>query len=263
MISISNIAWENIYDLLVVNLLKKFNIENIEIAITKINGTWDISTNELDSFLMFYKKQNINIYSAQSINFKNDSNLFYDNNDFLKHIFKVIEICGYLGVRKVIFGSPKNRYKKLDDKNLNFDEIFINTMIKISEKCNIYDIVFCIEPNSTKYNCNYIINSEECLSLINLIKKDNIKIHLDSACMHMENDYVKNNTVFENLEHYHISCPFLGKIYEDNNVNHSLYSEMLNKNKYDKIKTIEMLYSGDDYLRSIEQSILFSQEKYR
>jgi hypothetical protein len=39
MISISNIAWENPFDKSVINILKKYNIENIEIAITKINRT--------------------------------------------------------------------------------------------------------------------------------------------------------------------------------------------------------------------------------
>jgi sugar phosphate isomerase/epimerase len=263
MISISNIAWKDPFDNLVLDILKKFNIKNIEIAITKINGTWDISTGELNSFMTFYKKNEINIYSAQSINYKNDSNLFYENKSFLKHIYKAIEICGFLGIKKIVFGSPKNRLKKPNDKDTNFDGIFIDTMINISEKCNIYDIIFCIEPNSTKYNCNYIVNSIECLNIINVINKNNIKIHLDSACMHMENDYNLNHyDVLKNLEHYHISSPFLGNIHDNKDVEHNIYSNILNNFGYKKAKTIEMVCSGEDYLKQIEDSIIFAKKIY-
>lgn len=263
MISISNIAWENPFDKNVINILKKYNIENIEIAITKINGTWDIKPSELDNFLLFYKKEKINIYSAQSINYKNNDNIFYENNQFLKHIFNVIEICGYLGVKKIVFGSPKNRLKKEDRSFLDYDAIFSDTMIKISEKCNMYDIIFCIEPNSKKYNCNYINNSKECLDIINIINKENIKIHLDSACMHMENDFfMENKDILKNLEHYHISSPFLADLSVKNEVNHDLYSNILKKYKYNKMKTIEMICNKDNYLKSIEKSIIFSIDKY-
>ena len=258
-LSISNIAWTEKEEKNVVELLKKEDITKIEIALTKINGTWKITKDDLLNFKNKFK--NFEIYSIQSLNYGTSYNLFLENSEFLKHIYFVIDCASILGSKILVFGSPKNRYITSNEKNIN-DNIFIDTMIKIGEKCKQSDIVFCIEPNSKLYSCNYITNSSEAFDILSKINHPNVKLHLDSACMHMESDFnIKNSDVNSLLNHYHISEPYLSNFFNPE-CNHNYYSKSLFDTNYQKVKSIEMKYDENNCLNNISNAIFFAKRAY-
>ena len=149
-----------------------------------------------------------------------------------------------------------------DGKFIANDNIFIDTMIKIGEKCKQSDIVFCIEPNSKLYSCNYITNSSEAFDILSKINHPNVKLHLDSACMHMESDFnIKNSDVNSLLNHYHISEPYLSNFFNPE-CNHNYYSKSLFDTNYQKVKSIEMKYDENNCLNNISNAIFFAKRAY-
>jgi sugar phosphate isomerase/epimerase len=257
-LSISNIAWSKKEEFDVISILKKNNIFNIEIALTKINENWKITKQDLIDYKKIYS--DFNIYSIQSLNYNTEYNLFDNNLKFKNHIKFTIDCAEILNSKILIFGSPKNRRINNNMSYSDAEDIFINTMIEIGDHCKKNEIYFCIEPNSKQYNCNFITNSYEAVQIINKINHKNIGLHLDAACMHMENDFGLNEkNIFEKIKHFHISEPFLNN-FSNTKVNHELYSKFLKDFKY--IKSIEMKYDELRAINNITNAIDFAKKVY-
>jgi sugar phosphate isomerase/epimerase len=258
-IIISNIAWERQEEIGVFDILKKMSIKQIEIAITKYFQTWDIDKSDILSLKEYFQKNNISIYSFQSIMYGLNYNLFDNNDLFIKHIEKIIEFAKILNTKKIIFGSPKNRI--ISGNYEQKIDIFLNSMKKINNMCSGHDISFCIEPNSKVYGCNFIINSKELLGLLILLNEKNIKMHLDTACMHLEDDKPSNIENYKDfLDHFHISEPYLGNM-NGPIIRHNDFSFFLKKINYDKYLSIEMK-SGENNVDTIKNAINFVRETY-
>jgi sugar phosphate isomerase/epimerase len=244
----------------IINILKEEDISKIEIALTKINNSWNITKKEIKNFKN--KFSNFEIYSIQSLNYNSEYNLFKNNKEFLKHIHFVINCAEDLESKILIFGSPKNRFLPTEISAIDGEKIFIETMENIGEKCKKSEILFCIEPNSKKYNCNYITNSTEAIDLIKKINHKNICLHLDAACMYMENDFnfnKKESDLF--LKHFHISEPYLNN-FSNVKCNHKLFSDKLKEINYNYTKSIEMKYDEKNWKENIINSIKFSKANY-
>ena len=244
-LSISNIAWDN-FDL-IYPILKKYNIEEIEIAPTKINGSWSIS----DEDIYCFKKQlkDVTIYSMQSLNYNSPYNVFIQTNEFVEHIKNVIILGSKLGAKVLVFGSPKARFLS-DEKS---EDIFLNVLHTIGDFCKKYDIKFCIEPNAKVYGCNFITSSIEAIKIIEKINHSHIGLHLDTACMTLENDFISYKPY-----HFHVSEPYLSN-FENPLCNHVGFSDSLKKIGYKNKLTIEMKNTSID---NIEKAILFATKTY-
>jgi len=220
---ISNLAWDYKKNKEVFEILKSFNVKNIEVAPTKICD-W-----ESDSFfesLKKYKKElesyELRVCGLQSIFFNKNINLFKENKEFIKHFVLIIDVCRLFNAKYIVYGSPKTRKISQDD-DIN---IFINTFIELSEIANEIDI--CIEPNPKEYGCNFITNMKECEEVLKKINKSNIKSHIDLSSIILNNENVKSF----NCDFYktaHISNPYLKTISKDfDNLYNDLFSLNLN-----------------------------------
>lgn len=260
-IIISNIAWENNEETTIFEYLNRESIFEIEIAITKYFDGWNFNIKDLYELRDYFKKYNISVYSIQSIFYGLDYNLFINNDLFLMHISKIIEYAKILNAKRIVFGSPKNRFLINNDYTAIYKDIFIDTLNNINIMCNGLDLKFCIEPNSKKYGCNFITNSDELYHILKNINHKNIKMHLDSACMHLESDSPSNIEKYGTLlEHFHISEPYLNN-FEKSEVNHELYSFYLKNIKYNKVMSIEMKSSNNN-INSIIRAVNFSKINY-
>jgi sugar phosphate isomerase/epimerase len=255
---ISNISWEPSQDKDIFEILKSESIFSIEIAISKYFKNWNISYQDIVSLKGYFDKNNISIYSLQSIFYNLDFNVFKENKLFSNHLFSILKYCEILGVKRIVFGAPKNRIIGRNDEK----SIFIETMQKISPICKEIDVVFCIEPNSKKYGCNFITNSLELNNILGEINSPNISMHLDTACMFLENDDPSNISLYsDKLEHFHISEPYLNN-FEKIEIEHNIYSSFLKKIKYKKMLSIEMKLFPEN-IPLIKNSIKFAKEKYK
>jgi sugar phosphate isomerase/epimerase len=184
---VSNICVKKTSQIQFACLLKLYGIKNIQIAPTTLIENWS-KLSDLD--LSIYKNNGLNVYSFQSITFTlNEWNIFNENKDKLKeHLFKVIDCAVKNEVKVLVFGCPRNRYVNNRDDTEKNNSIFIDFFKEIGNYANNKEITLCIEPNSKKYNCNYINKIKEAGELVKSIDHDNIKMMVDIGNAIMEDD---------------------------------------------------------------------------
>lgn len=244
---VSNICIKTISQIQFACILKLFGIQNVQIAPTTLIEDWK-NVDNLD--LSIFKNNNLNVYSFQSITYGlNDLNIFNENsNDLLLHLKKVIDKAVENNIKILVFGCPRNR--KINDTNdyENNKEIFVNFFKKIGEYCENKDIIFCIENNSKKYNCNFMNTINEVGEIVNSINNNNIKMMVDIGNVIMEEDNLEKIYNYKDII-YNIDVSQENMLSFDN-VNHidkhNEFKKILNNINYNKKINLEMIISDKD-----------------
>ena len=234
---ISHLSWSINYELMM-EQLSLFGIHQYEIAINKY---FNMPINEIDISSVNYNK---NIYSIQSILYPLTENIF--NDKYKNYLYKTIDVCSILGAKIIVFGSPKNR-------NIAAEVDYINYFKDIGDYAAVKNIYFCIEPNSSKYSCTFVINSKEGNTLIDRVNSSGFKLHLDIGNMIMEDEDLLNciYRYKENIKHIHFSAPFL-KLLDDKKVDYNYLYSYINTILPDIKVSIEMLnQTNEDIIRVI------------
>jgi sugar phosphate isomerase/epimerase len=221
-LGISNLAWEKNIDF---SLLKNNNINYIEIILPKYLNWDDYNFIKLKKFINYIKKYNIDILSTQSICFKSNLSSFHEEN-FIKHIEKVIKICDKIKVNKLVLGAPNLR-------NLSINVDLINNFIYINQILKNHNQILLLEPNSRIYNGNYFYTIDEIIDFIIQNKLSNIKTMIDTHNIILENQnpsklFIKNKAY---IDHIHVSEIDLGDFIESNE--HIELALTLKTNKYE------------------------------
>jgi len=248
---ISNICLNRLSHQQFSEILKLHGFQYVEIAPSK-HIEWD----HLDVLnLDVYTKNNIKPYSFQALLYKlNNLNIFKNTSDIIQHIKKVIDIACQNNIKILVFGSPINRY--INDHTINYEQIATNFFYNIGTYCEDKNITLCIEPNSKKYNCNYLTNIRETEQIIRKINHPNIKMMIDLGNAILENDDLSYiNNIVDIIYHIHISQQYMADFTNPHRDNHEL-KNILRNIQYDKKITLEMLNKSDDELSVLNNSIL-------
>jgi len=243
-LSISNIAWDPIEDENVFKLMQQSGFNGLEIAPTKLfKNPTDVDFQSIQLFLERIKNYNINLTAMQSLLFNRpDLKLFNGSRSKTEQYLKnLIDLASKLGVRVLVFGSPKNRsYPDGYNKISTYDSavLFFKEIGSYASKFNIF---FCIEPNSIAYDCNFITNTYEAIELIRDVDSDGFRLHVDSAVMCLNDEPIEKTIIkaLPFMEHFHISEPYLDLI-TNNKTNHKRFADVLKDNGYEKWVSIEM-----------------------
>ena len=258
-LTVSNIAWNDPELSKIILLFKENKIDILEFApniLLKNNFTKKNILNVKN----FWKKNKIKLYSMQSVLFGiNNAYLFGNVNQkkiFLNEIKKKIKIAKNLGVKIIVFGSPKNRkiFFKKDKKLLNIEAISI--FKKIAEFAEKYKIVFCLEANPKIYKCDYINITSEALEIVKILNNKYFKLNLDVGTIVKNKENVEK-LIKENLNfigHCQLSNPLLTNFNKKNLNIHKKVILLLKKYKYKKVVSIEMLSSKNNY-KNVKKSI--------
>jgi len=223
-----------------------YNLEKREIVPFKTFG----KNFELEKMEYFDRFKDLNIYSMQSILYPHTENII----NLKEYMIKLINISAYLNTKILVFGSPKNRSLK----NMSEDD-FIKFMKEIGDYAFEKNVIIVIEPNAKVYNCDFITNSNEGLSIVNKINSNGIKLHLDTGCMYLENENIieilKKN--IDIIYHIHISAPNLDNLFNFDKINYKEIFELLWKLNYNKYMTIELLNKTPDEIDKCLHNFLF------
>lgn len=263
-LAISNIAWDNSEESEILETLQKLGVTGIEIAPTKIWPEWaNINLKDVSSYRVHLNNLGFHVPSMQAILFgKPNLQLFKKetHREFLDHIRHVADIAGELGAKVLVFGAPKNRKRGQisfsSAKNIA-KEFFCNA----GEICESRGCCLGIEHNPVEYECDYITNAADAYELVKEVDHPGIKLHLDSAGIHMcggdISDVIKNSGEFV---HYHISEPMLSPIV-NGEVDHRSASIALDAIGYNKWVSIEMKQPSNNKL--LYDSIIYATKNYR
>lgn len=265
-LSISNIAWDKEQDKDVFNLLKQYKFSGIEIAPTKIFKNPEIITfNEWSLFKSYVAKYGLNIPAMQSLLYdKPHYNIFNKYAEkTMSHLKKMIDVAKILEIKVLVFGSPKNR----NLINISSKEGYrkaITFFEEVADYAYKNNVVFCIEPNSKLYNCNFINTTLEGVQIVKDVNSNGFGVHLDSAVMSLNNEDIQESIskAIPYMKHFHISEPFLEPII-NKKVDHEKISKILKTNNYDRWVSIEMRKTESSNLDIIESSLSFISDIYK
>ncbi len=266
-IAISNIAWDYSEDDAISKILQNYAIKGIEIAPTKI---WNdpIRTDKIEilSYKSYWKNKGVEIVAMQSLLFGHPELTIFESKKQREktviYLKKIIHLAALLGVKAMVFGSPKNRIA--GDKNpKEIYEIASEFFSQIGDYAEKYDIHFCIEENPKVYGTDFLTTIDEVLTFIHKLNHSHINTHLDTGAMKLNKENpdqtIKQAKPFY---HFHISEPNLFPVpYE---VNHKNIAKTLKKINYKRWISIEMRSKQNgSNLKHVEKTLEFVTNTYR
>lgn len=210
-IAVSHIAWPQKNEDSFLELLVDNGIRLLEVAPYKLNSSWNITSKEVERYLLHLEKYGISVYSMQGILYQVQSNIFTHPQAILNHfIDNVLPLARDLNVQKIVFGAPALRKLPGNCTVEMCNNIAIELFQKLSTQVdNIApNTCICIEPNAKVYGCEYVTNSKEGIDFVVAVNRKNIKLHLDTANMSLEGE-TGDTLLNKHVEHLHISQPYL------------------------------------------------------
>jgi sugar phosphate isomerase/epimerase len=268
-IAISNIAWEFNEDVEVKSLLKEYSVPGVEIAPTKIwSNPLNANNSEISNYRAFWNGDDIDIVSLQALLFGRPDLVIFQNEkkrqETLEYLARIIELGAGLGAKVFVFGSPKNRLIG-DMKYSNAMDVAIEFFNSVGEVANKFGTTFCIEPNPSRYGCDFITNTQEGLELVEEVGHPGFKLHLDAAGMTLSNENIENSLINAKpyLKHFHISEPDLNLI-TNGQVDHKRFSDILKDINYENYISIEMkTIENKSNIESVRESLEFALDVYK
>lgn len=244
---VSELGWNLEDDKLMIPWLKSRGITNVEAVPSK--DSWNMSK---------YTK----IYSAQSILYGEQIQIFKESSRFISILESKLQLLESKSTSLIVFGSPTQR--------LHDDEEIILFFRKIGELCKKYNIIFCLENNSSKYGCNWMTRINDTINFVKEVNHSHVRVNLDTGSMIMENeDYDINHANIEYIGHVQVSFPNLS-IWESSHTN--TISKVINQlctYGYSGKISLEMKSSNtlpfnsiDSFLEiCVSQMVLFNKNK--
>ena len=275
-LAVSSIAWQQNQEEAIAKLLRQHDVKQVEIAPTKVWGS-DIKINpqlvsdsDIKEYIDFWKEYGITPIAMQSMLFlRPDLQLFDDSktDETVDYLKKFIVLAGRLGVRRMVFGSPKNRLRD-DNKSIEAHmALAVEIFSELGRTALNEGVVFCIEPNPEAYGRSFIVNAKEGRDLVNRVNSAGFGLHLDAAGMTLagDNPYYEIIASADVLQHFHVSEPYLNPVKDDSNVKHNDIVRALEEIDYKKTISIEMKPSVDDAQNSVNvaTAIEYARSTYR
>jgi len=266
-ISISSIAWDVELDASVAELMSNYGIHHVDLTPTRyFEDLYNIAETDVLKVKSWWNNQGINIYGMQSLLFgTNDLNIFdiAKQKDIFIYLDKVFYVASILGIKRLVFGSPRNRDRSALSDTETFD-ISTTFFYKIGEIANKYDLIVCLEPNPSIYGANFMTNHEEAAFIVKAVSHRSIGLQLDTGAIMINKENITNiiKNYLSLIKHIHLSEPMLHEI-DKKNQQHSIISSEIKNFFPSQILTIEMLASNiNSPLKSIKNSLEFVRSLY-
>ncbi len=242
-LAISNIAWEQHDDPVVLKLLKDNGVTGIEVAPTKLWQDWNgASYKEAREYKNIMKDKGFELPAMQAILFGKPELQLFDktsHGNFLEHIKLVAELANGFGSKVMVFGAPKNRKRGQIPCSEAMD-IAQEFFYKAGEICAEHECCIGLEHNPVEYGCDFATNVMDAKELVKNVNHKGFQLHVDSAGLHMcggdISDMIHQAGKFV---HYHISEPMLESIF-GGVVNQKGGIDTLREIKYEEWVSIEM-----------------------
>ena len=236
-LAISNIAWEQHDDPVILELLKANGVTGIEVAPTKLWQDWQgASHKEAKEYKRVMQDKGFELPAMQAILFGKPELQLFDTTSheaFLEHIKLVAELANGFGSKVMVFGAPKNR-KRGHTPYSEAMKIATEFFNKAGEICVQHECCIGLEHNPVEYGCDFATNVLDAKELVEQVSHQGFKLHIDSAGLHMcggnISEIIKKSGDFV---HYHISEPMLEPIVD---------GEVDQKSAIDTLKEID--YKG-------------------
>ncbi len=268
-IAISNIAWDVFEDEKISELLSQYQIDAIDIAPGKyFPDPTKVTDCDISKIRAYWEAKGIEITGMQSLLFgKPKLNVFGSvevQQLMLNHLNAVARIAAGLGIKRLVFGSPRNRNRKgLSDKQSFY--IAKNFFTKLGNIANQHKVIFCLEPNPVCYGANFMTNSKVTFDVVSAVNHPAIKMQLDTGSIILNKESISEVIRYSKnqIGHIHISEPGLEVIGDIDN-QHTEFAKVIKSNLKNALATVEMIATqNESHIISIERALSFVTQTYR
>jgi D-psicose/D-tagatose/L-ribulose 3-epimerase len=266
--AISNIAWEPNEDDSVREVLTSAGFRAIEVAPTK---TWPdpsaVTAAEALRFRDDWESHGFRLVAMQALLFGHpEMTLFEDaarRTLTYNYLLKLMELAARLGVKPLVFGSPKNRLAGTLPKPeaLVIAADFFHGVGRAAARLGVE---MCIEPNPPQYGCDFVNTISEAVELVRAAGSPGFRLHVDGSALILngEDIEVALDHGYPFLSHFHISEPFL-TMPGSHETLHRRMALQLRKLGYAGFASIEMR-GGQlaDNIQAVRQAVDFATRVY-
>lgn len=259
-LGISNIAWPPHLDAEVSALLRDRGLGSVDLAPSKY---FDLSAvpqlAEIKRVRRWWESRGLQIKGMQSLMYGSSLNLFGSDSgreEMLNWLDNVCFIGKNLGAERLVFGSPKNRYRTSPSETESI-AVASEFFLRLGDVAERHGVTMCLEPNPPDYGANFLVSSAETAAFVSALGHSAIQMQLDTGAMVLcGEDGLDLFGYGQNLVgHIHLSAPGLVPLNQSNLATFAQLKWALDI-PGDYIPTIEMLTSTPEMaLREIEQSI--------
>jgi sugar phosphate isomerase/epimerase len=151
------------------------------------------------------------VISMQGITYYMGPNfkLFRDYEKFLEYygdLAKSLAAMPGAEQKRVVFGGPRTR-----DLNTTTTAEAVALFCRIGDISREHNILFCIEPNSSKYGCTWLTNLKDTLDFLQQVDHSHVRLNLDSGNYTLEADThpIEDPAIQKWLGHVQISAGYL------------------------------------------------------
>jgi len=246
----SNIAWDADQDDSVGELLVRYGVTSVEIAPTKYFAAPCAPTDdEIARVRQAWQGRGISVVACQALLFQmNHLNLLGGpgpdatrlQQETIEYLDQIMRIGAKLGAKRFVFGSPKNRDRTgLDDATAHARAM--DAFSQLAERAEKLDVVFCIEPNPTQYQCNFLTTAAEAQAIVSEVDRPGLGLHLDTGIMRLNGEdpaaTIEHGLPW--LRHFHISEPNLAAVGQGD-FDHATVGRALKRLSYQGHVSVEM-----------------------
>lgn len=211
-LTVSEVGWNPEKDSVMMSYLRSKGITRREIVPSKRNWTMDGYHN---------------VYSAQSILYGVDIQIFQEQERFLSILSDRVAKLSSVGAKVIVFGSPKQRVYSGEDAVALFR--------RVGDLCQNHGITLCVENNARGYGGNWLHTASDTIAFVKSVNHPNIRVNLDTGSMMMENESTVVDT--EWIGHVQVSFPALGPWRSDSSA-HDILRQLQD---YTGVISLEML----------------------
>ena len=268
-LAVSNIAWDISEDEDIVKLLKRYDIDAIDIAPSKYFPDLVNATNEdIARVKQWWAERGIEITGMQALLFGTVGLNVFGSSDvqdaLLQHLEAVCRIGAGLGAIRIVFGSPKNRDRTgLSDAQVQ--TISVQFFRRLGEIAQTHGVIICLEPNPPCYGANFMTTSAETAEVVRQVAHPAIRMQLDTGAITINGE--DSVAVLESfaalIGHVHASEPEIAPL-GDKGTDHARIAACLRRLLPESIVTIEMVATKNEpHLVSIERAMSAALRFYR
>jgi D-psicose/D-tagatose/L-ribulose 3-epimerase len=268
-ISISNIAWDRSEDEAVAELMRRYNVDALDIAPAKYFSTpGDVPTTDIMAVRTWWAERGIEITGMQSLLFGTTGlNVFgaeQAQSSMLRHLHGICHVAAVLGCTRLVFGSPRNRDRgAANDEDAN--AVAVPFFQRLGEIAAAMGVVICLEPNPPCYGANFLTTATETASFVRQVGTPSIRMQLDTGALTISGE-TPCSVLGEHRDligHIHVSEPHLVPI-GDGGCDHSEMAHSLREHMGEPLVAIEMLATNTEpHLVAIERALRVAVQHYR
>lgn len=257
-LSISNLAWNSSEDEEVARILRREEVEFIDLAMGRyFRSPADASISDWLEIKETWARRGVSIAGMQSLLFGiGSANLFASRED--RHVLagalkRIFERAQSIGVQRLVFGSPANR-KRLTfaDSERVIAQEFFQAAGQAAEQ---YGVKLLLEPNSKRYGCNFLNSAREAIEFVSEVGSAGLGVNLDTGAQIDAGESITfSETEISFLGHLHLSETDLSPLREGGSLD-ILELNILTLNHFE-FATVEQLGSAESSnLDSVVQAL--------